>query len=50
MKKRLSLQNPKSFTNPEYGCAPEERNFRLYFMVLINLDKPSDSTFHEIDS
>lgn len=45
------LTKSKSFTNPEYGCAPEEREISDYISHgVINLDKPSGPTSHEIDS
>ena len=41
----------KSFTNPDFGCKPEEREIKDYISKgVINLDKPSGPTSHEIDS
>jgi Pseudouridine synthase len=41
----------KSFTSPDFGCKPEEREITEYISKgVINLDKPSGPTSHEIDS
>ena len=41
----------KSFTSPDFGCKPEEREISEYISKgVINLDKPSGPTSHEIDS
>lgn len=38
-------------TNPEYGCPPDERSIKEHLSKgIINLDKPSGPTSHEIDS
>ena len=40
-----------SFTDPNFGCKPEEREIKDYISKgVINLDKPSGPTSHEIDS
>ena len=40
-----------SFTDPNFGCKPEEREINDYISKgVINLDKPSGPTSHEIDS
>ena len=45
------ITKSKSFTNPEYGCKPEEREITDYISKgVINLDKPSGPTSHEVDS
>ena len=45
------ITKSKSFTNPEYGCKPEERPIEEYIAKgVINLDKPSGPTSHEVDS
>lgn len=45
------ITKSKSFTNPEYGCKPEEREINDYISKgVINLDKPSGPTSHEVDS
>ena len=50
MKNNL-ITKSKSLSNPEYGCKPEEREITDYISKgVINLDKPSGSTSHEIDS
>ncbi len=50
MKNNL-ITKSKSLTNPEYGCKPEEREIIDYISKgVINLDKPSGPTSHEIDS
>ena len=50
MKNNL-ITKSKSLTNPEYGCKPEEREINDYISKgVINLDKPSGPTSHEIDS
>ena len=41
----------QSFTSPEFGCKPEDRPIEDYISKgVINLDKPSGPTSHEIDS
>ena len=41
----------KSFTSQDFGCKPEEREITDYISKgVINLDKPSGPTSHEIDS
>ncbi|KZX11225.1 RNA-guided pseudouridylation complex pseudouridine synthase subunit Cbf5 [Methanobrevibacter curvatus] len=41
----------KSKTNPNYGCIPEDRSIEDFLdKGVINLDKPSGPTSHEIDS
>ena len=41
----------RSFTDPNFGCKPEEREITDYISKgVINLDKPSGPTSHEIDS
>jgi H/ACA ribonucleoprotein complex subunit 4 len=38
-------------TNPEYGCPPDERSIEEHISKgIINLDKPSGPTSHEVDS
>ena len=38
-------------TNPEYGCNPYERPIDEHIAKgIINLDKPSGPTSHEVDS
>ena len=50
MKTNLIIKS-KSITNPEYGCKPEEREITDYISKgVINLDKPSGPTSHEVDS
>ena len=50
MKTKL-ITKSKSITNPEYGCKPEEREISDYISKgVINLDKPSGPTSHEVDS
>ena len=45
------ITKSKSFTNPEFGCKPEEREINDYISKgVINLDKPSGPTSHEVDS
>ena len=45
------ITKSKSITNPEYGCKPEEREITDYISKgVINLDKPSGPTSHEVDS
>ena len=45
------ITKSKSFTSPEFGCKPEEREISEYISKgVINLDKPSGPTSHEIDS
>ena len=41
----------ESFTSPDFGCKPEDREINDYISHgVINLDKPSGPTSHEIDS
>jgi H/ACA ribonucleoprotein complex subunit 4 len=41
----------ESETNPEYGCPPESRPIEEHLRKgIINLDKPSGPTSHEVDS
>ncbi|WP_296860768.1 RNA-guided pseudouridylation complex pseudouridine synthase subunit Cbf5 [uncultured Methanobrevibacter sp.] len=50
MKTKL-ITKSKSITNLEYGCKPEEREISDYISKgVINLDKPSGPTSHEVDS
>ena len=45
------LIKSKSETNPEYGCNPYERPIDEHIAKgIINLDKPSGPTSHEVDS
>ena len=45
------ITKSKSITNPEYGCKPEDREITDYINNgVINLDKPSGPTSHEVDS
>lgn len=45
------LIKSKSKTNPEYGCNPYERPIEEHIAKgIINLDKPSGPTSHEVDS
>lgn len=40
-----------SFTSPDFGCQPEDRPIEEYISKsVINLDKPSGPTSHEVDS
>ncbi|MDR0913464.1 MAG: RNA-guided pseudouridylation complex pseudouridine synthase subunit Cbf5 [Methanobrevibacter sp.] len=44
-------KSSKISTNPDYGCIPEDRPIEEYLSKgVINLDKPSGPTSHEIDS
>jgi len=44
-------QKSKSETNYDYGCKPEERSIEEHLKKgVINLDKPSGPTSHEVDS
>jgi len=50
MKTKL-INKSNSFTNSDYGCIPENREINEYISKgVINLDKPSGPTSHEIDS
>lgn len=50
MKSNLVVKS-NSFTSPDFGCKPEERPIEEYISKsVINLDKPSGPTSHEIDS
>lgn len=50
MKNNL-ISKSESFTNPDYGCRPEDRPIEEYISKsVINLDKPSGPTSHEIDA
>lgn len=50
MKNRMTIKS-KSFTNSNFGCKPEERPIEDYISKgVINLDKPSGPTSHEIDA
>ena len=45
------LVKSNALTNPEYGCNPYERPIEEHLAKgIINLDKPSGPTSHEIDS
>ncbi len=45
------ITKSSSFTNPDYGCKPEDRPIEDYISKsVINLDKTSGPTSHEIDS
>ena len=45
------IEKSQSFTSPDFGCKPEEREINDYISKgVINLDKPSGPTSHEIDS
>ena len=45
------ITKSKAITNPEYGCKHEEREITDYISKgVINLDKPSGPTSHEVDS
>ncbi|RBQ23233.1 putative tRNA pseudouridine synthase B [Candidatus Methanobinarius endosymbioticus] len=45
------LIKSETITNPEYGCEPQKRPIKEYISKgVINLDKPSGPTSHEIDS
>lgn len=45
------ITKSKSLTNPEYGCKPKDREITDYINNgVINLDKPSGPTSHEVDS
>ncbi|MDY6966322.1 MAG: RNA-guided pseudouridylation complex pseudouridine synthase subunit Cbf5 [Halobacteriota archaeon] len=40
----------KDVTDPNHGCAPEERSIEVYLSRgVVNLDKPSGPTSHEVD-
>ncbi|MDO5848761.1 MAG: RNA-guided pseudouridylation complex pseudouridine synthase subunit Cbf5 [Methanobrevibacter sp.] len=50
MKSNLVVKS-NSFTSPDFGCKPEERPIEDYISKsVINLDKPSGPTSHEIDA
>lgn len=50
MKNNL-ISKSETFTNPDYGCRPEDRPIEEYISKsVINLDKPSGPTSHEIDA
>ncbi|WP_409199534.1 RNA-guided pseudouridylation complex pseudouridine synthase subunit Cbf5 [Methanobrevibacter sp. DSM 116169] len=50
MKKNMVVLS-KSSTNPSYGCIPDERPIEEYISKgIINLDKPSGPTSHEVDA
>ncbi|KYK26373.1 H/ACA RNA-protein complex component Cbf5p [Thermoplasmatales archaeon SG8-52-1] len=50
-KKRKRLVKVKSKTNPNYGKSPDEYSvYELLNCGIINLDKPSGPTSHQIDS
>ena len=45
------IQKSQNFTSPDFGCKPEDREIKEYISKgVINLDKPSGPTSHEIDS
>jgi len=45
------LHKAEGETNPEYGCSPDERSIEEHISKgIINLDKPSGPTSHEVDS
>lgn len=45
------ISKTEAFTNPDFGCVPEKREINEYISKgVINLDKPSGPTSHEIDS
>ena len=45
------VKKSQGFTNSEFGCKPEDREINDYISKgVINLDKPSGQTSHEIDS
>lgn len=45
------ITKSSSFTNYDYGCKPEDRPIEEYISKsVINLDKPSGPTSHEIDA
>ena len=45
------LQKAYGETDPQYGCQPEERPIEEHLSKgIINLDKPSGPTSHEIDA
>jgi H/ACA ribonucleoprotein complex subunit 4 len=45
------LQKAYGETNPDYGCLPDKRSIEEYISKgIINLDKPSGPTSHEIDA
>ena len=45
------VKKSESFTSPEFGCKPEDRPIMEYISKgVINLDKPSGPTSHEIDA
>lgn len=50
MKNKLVVKS-NTFTHPDFGCRPEDRPIEEYISKsVINLDKPSGPTSHEIDS
>jgi H/ACA ribonucleoprotein complex subunit 4 len=49
--KRRLLYKSEAETNPKYGKKPEERTYpKLMQFGIINLDKPSGPTSHEVAS
>jgi len=47
--RRELVQKSKSTTNPDHGCAPEDRPMPTYIeMGVVNLDKPRGPTSHEV--
>ncbi|MCK5031064.1 MAG: RNA-guided pseudouridylation complex pseudouridine synthase subunit Cbf5, partial [Thermoplasmatales archaeon] len=50
-KKRKRLIRVQAKTNPNYGKSPNERSVKeLLSCSMINLDKPSGPTSHQIDA
>ncbi|HIH71197.1 MAG TPA: RNA-guided pseudouridylation complex pseudouridine synthase subunit Cbf5, partial [Methanothermobacter thermautotrophicus] len=45
------IELKEATTNPEYGCPPAERDIETHIsMGVVNLDKPSGPTSHQVDS
>lgn len=45
------LHKAEGETDPRYGCSPDERPIKEHISKgVINLDKPSGPTSHEVDS
>ncbi|MGQ9514526.1 MAG: hypothetical protein ACUVTL_05695 [Thermoproteota archaeon] len=49
LRKLTTIERERSETNEAYGCRPEERSIEKYINNgVINLDKPSGPTSHEV--
>jgi len=45
------IELKEATTNPDYGCPPAERDIETHIsMGVVNLDKPSGPTSHQVDS